>query len=365
MNRWIGLWLLIGWGALGCDPGPPPEVVGSPSDIPAFAEPEHFAGMILPADVSATAEGIELGRRLFYDPILSLDSTVSCATCHLPELAFTDGRARSTGIAGRTGRRSAMSLANVGYYHDGLFWDGRAQTLEEQVLHPIADTLEMGADPIGIDRRLRAHPVYGPALARLEGTGDEWPWVIALAQFQRSLISATAKYDRVRRGEAEYTAAEQRGFDIFFDVGGGVPTGDCGHCHTEPHFTNRAFENNGLDEATTLDDFPDRGRGEVTGVAFQNGMFRVPTLRNVELTAPYMHDGRFATLEEVVDHYNSGGQYAANVNANVHPLGLSARDRADLIAFLKTLTDSSFVNNPVHCNPFTAESSLGLSQIVD
>jgi cytochrome c peroxidase len=318
--------------------------------------------MLLPDDVPITDLGIELGRRLFFDPILSLDSTISCASCHDPALAFTDGRAQAIGINGRIGRRGSLSLANVGYYHTGFFWDGRATTLEEQILHPIRDSLEMASNPRLVAQRLKNHPIYGPALSRLEN-GGIGAWVVALAQFQRSLISADAKYDRVRLGKEEFTTAEQRGFDIFFDVGNGLPTGECAHCHIEPHFTNRAFENNGLDQALTLDDFSDRGRGGVTGQPYHNGMFRVPTLRNIELTAPYMHDGRFATLEEVVEHYNQGGNYAANVNPNVHELGLSVADQQDLVAFLKTLTDTSFVINPDYQNPFSAGTPVQLSQI--
>jgi cytochrome c peroxidase len=353
MLRWFGGFGLLLWGLVGCGPAadPPPAQLARYD----YAEPDHFAEMLLPAEPPVTELGVALGRRLFYDPVLSLDSSISCASCHLPALAFTDGRAFSTGVGGRPGRRSSMSLVNVGYYHDGFFWDGRAQTLEEQVLHPIRDTLEMAVDPAVIDERLRRHPYYGPELARLPSAGER-PWVIALAQFQRSLISADAKYDRVRRGEAQYTESEQRGFDIFFDVGNGLPTGECAHCHTEPHFTNRAFENNGLNAAIDWSDFPDPGRGAITGVAFETGKFRVPTLRNIALTAPYMHDGRFATLEEVIDHYNQGGHYAPNVNPNIHPLGLSERDRADLLAFLQTLTDTNFVTNEAFHNPFLTDA---------
>ncbi|MEL7160383.1 MAG: hypothetical protein AAFN92_06480, partial [Bacteroidota bacterium] len=180
----------------------------------------------------------------------------------------------------------------------------------------------------------------------------------ALAQFQRSLISNDAKYDRVQRGEAYYSAAEALGHAIFFDLAddsdgdfANLPTGECAHCHTPPHFTNRRFFNNGLDRADSLTAFTDPGRGAVSGNIFENGLFRTPSLRNAALTGPYMHDGRFNTLEEVVAHYNSGGHYAENKSANVFPLGLDAGQEAALVAFMRTLTDTSFVTNPAYGPP--------------
>lgn len=163
----------------------------------------------------------------------------------------------------------------------------------------------------------------------------------ALAQFQRTLISADTKFDRVMREEAQFTAQEKRGWTIFFDASPAVPTSECNHCHVDPLFSTLNFENNGLVAALSLDDYPDKGRGTITGNRNDNGLFRVPTLRNLKYTAPYMHDGRLKTLEAVLDHYASGGHPGTNVSPNVRKLKLSERDRADLIAFLNTLNDEN------------------------
>jgi cytochrome c peroxidase len=320
-------------------------------------EPEGFVRMAIPADNPMTEEGVALGRLLFYDPILSADSSLSCASCHIPQHSFADSRALSRGIGGREGTRNAPSLVNVGYCYTGLFWDGRVSSLEEQAIHPVMHPSEMGSDWAAVEGRLRRHADY-PVLFRrafgIETAGQIERRLVAraLAQFQRTLISAAAKFDRVQRGAASFTGAERRGWEIFFDFPGGLPAAECGHCHSDPLFTDLEYFNNGLDAASELSCHPSPGRASVTGRRSDRGKFRTPTLRNIEMTAPYMHDGRFETLEEVVDHYVSGGHYAENVNPNVRRLALSERDKADLIAFLQTLTDTSFVNNPDFQNPF-------------
>lgn len=341
-GRWFGVVLCSIW-LISC--GPEPISPDAPADWPP---------LIIPEKNPLTEEGVALGRRLFYDPILSKDSTVSCATCHEQHLAFTDGRARSVGVEGREGRRSAMSLANVGFQYRGLFWDGRVATLEEQSLHPVTDSNEMNNDWDEVARRLRRHPVY-PKLFRA-AFGDQpidsirvgW----ALAQFERTLISADSRYDKMTRGEIDFTLAEQRGWTIFFDASMKVPHAECNHCHVDPFFANPQFQNNGLAKTTSESGLYDKGRGEVTGNRYDEGKFRVPTLRNIALTAPYMHDGRFATLEEVLDHYNQGGHPGLNVSPNVRPLHLSEQDKQDVLAFLHTLTDSSFLNREAYRNPF-------------
>ena len=254
-------------------------------------------------------------------------------------------------------------LANTGYNRTTLFWDGRADDLETQALHPISTAHEMGGRWSDVLEKLRKHPIYRDAFVRaFDLLGGERIDSVhvgrALAQFQRSLISANSKYDRVQRGEAAYTPTEELGHAIFFDLADdpangyvGVPVGECAHCHAPPHFTNNRFFNNGLDAAPDLE-FPDPGRGALTGNRYDNGLFRTPSLRNIDLTAPYMHDGRLQTLAEVVDHYNSGGHYAPNRSPNVRPLGLNAEQKAALVAFLHTLTDSSFVHNPHYASPF-------------
>ncbi len=313
--------------------------------------------MLIPEDNPLTAEGIALGRMLFYDPILSKDSTVFCGNCHQQRRGFTDGKAISMGFGGRKGKRSAMSLANVGFHNKGLFWDGRVATLEEQAIHPVQDTLEMNLDWNIAEARLQQHERY-PILFR-KAFGIEYKEQItkdlvirALAQFERTLVSQDSKFDQVKRGEAQLTEAEARGFAIYFDTSSVLPHAECAHCHVDPLFADQDFFNNGIQKVNILDDFPDKGRGAVNGNHFDNGKFKVPTLRNIVQTAPYMHDGRFKTLAEVIDHYASGGHFAENLNPNVRRLNLSERDKQDLIAFLNTLTDSVFLNNPMYENPF-------------
>lgn len=325
----------------------------TPYSIPT---PEGFVEMVIPVDNPTTVEGIALGKQLFFDPILSIDSTISCGSCHKPELAFTDGMAVSLGIRRRKGKRSAPSLLNIGYHYKDLFWDGRSPSLEDQALHPIKDPLEMGDDLDVIEQRLQQSGTYQTsfhaAFPKQEISMDNA--AKALAQFQRTLISADSKYDQVQRGEASFTASEKRGWTIFFDAGyPEVPMAECNHCHMDPLFTDLRFANNGLDSSATLLDFPDPGLGGVTGNKYDNGKFRVATLRNIAVTAPYMHDGRFRKLEEVIDHYHSGGAYAENLDPNVRNLQLTEEDQADLLAFLHTLTDSVALQNPNYYPPTT------------
>ncbi|MEM8583854.1 MAG: cytochrome c peroxidase [Bacteroidota bacterium] len=322
------------------------------------AEPDDFARILYPDDNPTSAAGLDLGRRLFYDKGLSANGTVSCASCHRPELAFTDGLPLAMGIEGRRSTRNVPGLTNIGYNHFSLFWDGRSPSLEEQALHPLTDPNEMGGHWPDILDYLRADGEYVSAFSVAFDLSDDveiTPELVgrALAQFQRSLISHQSKYDRVLRGEAEFTAQELRGWAIFFDRAeeGGefvdLPTAECAHCHAAPHFSNQQFFNNGIDQAPQLTEFADPGRGGVTGSVSDNGMFRTPSLRNVALTAPYMHDGRFTTLEEVLEHYNQGGEYAPNRSPNVRPLGLTKQDKADLLVFLQTLTDEQFIQQQI------------------
>ena len=204
---------------------------------------------------------------------------------------------------------------------------------------------------------MQEHPEYPTYFREAFGISDRSEIdshlvTYALAQFERSLVSYDSKFDRELRGEIEFTEAEERGKTIFFDMSEELPKAECGHCHTDPLFTNLDFFNNGIEEVNDLEHFPDAGRGKITGNRFDQGKFRTPTLRNIELTAPYMHDGRFESLEEVIDHYVSGGHFVENKSPNVRKLDFSERDKQDLIAFLKTLTDTSFVNNVALQNPF-------------
>lgn len=345
---------------------PTSYTVQSPQGLPAM---EH------PADNPITVQGIELGRHLFYDPILSRDSTISCSSCHKIEKAFTDGEPKAIGIDGRVGKRNSMSLINVGYNwiksrEYNFMWDGRFSTLEDQILRgPVEDPLEMDNTWENVETALRTHSTY-PEMFR-EAFGIECKKDItrelvakAIAQFERTLNSADAQYDKDQWVPFEYmTAQELRGFAIFQGDAAGIPSaidGECAHCHSfsqnKALFARNGYSNNGLDAATTFNDFPDAGYGAVTGNAPENGMFREVSLRNIALTAPYMHDGRFATLEEVVDHYTSGIQHAPNLASELSTAQslptLTTAQKADLVAFLHALTDSSYFHKPEWNSPF-------------
>lgn len=178
--------------------------------------------------------------------------------------------------------------------------------------------------------------------------------VKAIAQFERTLISGNAKFDKIFRREDFFTDDELRGYELFFNASG-APDAQCGHCHTSPFMDNNDYFNNGLDGVNSLEDFKDKGRGKVTGKLFDNGKFRAPTLRNIEFTAPYMHDGRFKTLDEVIDHYASGGHYADNVDPfipQIKQINLTTKQKQQILLFLKTLSDKDFMNNPAYQNPF-------------
>lgn len=320
---------------------------------------ETLPKMDIPADNPLTEDGIELGRFLFYDPLLSGNETMACADCHLPKGGFTDNLAVSTGIDGNVGLRSSMSLINAGYFTKGLFWDGRIQTLEEQALLPVEDVNELHNDWETVIEKLQKHSDYPTRFRQAFGINNTSEITKelaakALAQFERSLVSANSKYDQVIRGEAFFTDEELGGFEIFFDEPNDLPDAECGHCHNAPLFTVNQYFNNGLDKVSSLEDFKDKGLGDITNNPFDNGKFRAPSLRNIALTAPYMHDGRFQTLEEVIDHYNEGAHFADNIDPLIKTkgLGLNEKHKADLLAFLHALTDTSFVNNPAYQNPF-------------
>lgn len=321
--------------------------------------PANFPKMTIPEDNPLTVEGIDLGRRLFYDPILSRDSSLSCAGCHLPKGSFTDNLATSKGVAGLNGKRSSMSLENIGFVNKGLFWDGRVQTLEEQALLPIEDPFEMHNLWEKAIEKLQKHKTYPTLFRKAFGISSKTEitkilTVKAIAQFERTLISGNAKFDKIYRREEYFTDEELSGADLYFNSAG-APDAQCAHCHASPFMNSADYFNNGLDSSKNLLDFKDIGRGRITGKLFDNGKFRSPTLRNIELTAPYMHDGRFKTLDEVLDHYASGGHYADNVDPfipQIKDIKLSAKQKKQIIAFLKTLTDTSFVNNPAFQDPF-------------
>ncbi len=315
----------------------------------------------LPTDASnpTMVDGVALGRMLFYDPILSRDSSQSCSSCHKQSLAFTDGQTFSTGIRGEKGKRNAMSIANLAYNLKGMFWDGRSNSLEAQALVPIEDHLEMDDTWENVEKKLRRSKRYPELFRKAFGISNKSEITRdlvtkSLGQFQRTIISSNSRYDKVVWAKEDFpTDEEQRGLELFFiELGRPIGHPGCSHCHFNPLFTDNNYHNNGLDKVANLAAFKDLGRGIVTNNQFDNGKFRTPTLRNIALTAPYMHDGRFKTLEEVLDHYSKGGHGVQNEDPNIQPFPLSAQEKADLIAFLKMLTDESFVTNVSFSNPF-------------
>ncbi len=327
--------------------------------------PPGFPMMPIPPDNPLTEEGIELGRHLFYDPILSADSTMSCFSCHNQSDGFSDINALSVGIDGIEGKRHAMALINIGYNIGGMFWDGRSNTIEEQALLPVEDPVELHDTWENVECKLSRHADY-PAMFRAAFGITDKSLITrdlvakALSQFQRALVSSNSRYDDiVYRNLDFFEDDEQNGHDMFFDLATGfLPDAECGHCHNKPMFTInfQNYRNNGLDNPPNINSFPDLGRGEVTGNQFDNGKFKIPTLRNIALTAPYMHDGRFQTLEEVIDHYNAGGHGTYNPGVEpdplILPLGLTDIQKQEILAFLHTLTDTTFLNNPAFSNPF-------------
>jgi cytochrome c peroxidase len=323
--------------ALGCgDEGTPAP---GPPTTPPVQVPPGFPPLPAPADNPLTAEKIALGKRLFFEKRLSRTGEIACASCHLQEHAFADPRRLSLGVEGRQGKRNAPALVNLAW-STSFFWDGGVDTLERQALAPIMDRDEMDLPLEEATGRLVGDGAYQALFARAYGGGPTPAGVTgALASFVRSLVSGDSRHDRHLRGDAgALDPAERRGRDIFFGE-----KGECFHCHDGFNLTNDRFANNGL-----YADGGDVGRQRVTRRPNDLGRFKIPTLRNVAVTAPYMHDGSLATLEEVVDHYARGGRGHESTDPNVHPLPLTEEDRRDLVAFLRALTDDEFLRDRRH-----------------
>ncbi len=317
-----------------------------PIDLPETFTPYRFTMSRtfpvpdLPRDNPLTEERVTLGRRLFHETALSRDGTISCASCHHADAAFTDQRPVSIGIGGEKGDRNSMPLFNLAWKRE-FFWDGRAPSLREQVLMPITDHREMDESLENVCLKLTELSGYTRMFAgayRSEGITAE-KISLALEQFLLTLSARDAKFDQALSGKAKLTEKEARGFELFmteYEPRTGQLGADCFHCHGGALFSDHQFHNNGLSGN-------DPGRAKVTGAAADHGKFSTPSLRNIELTAPYMHDGRFATLEEVVEHYSSGIQRVPTLDPNLakHPangLKLGSDDKAALVAFLRTLT---------------------------
>lgn len=314
----------------------------------------------IPADNPLTEEGVKLGRFLFYDKQLSSDGSIACGSCHVAEDGFSDTRRFSIGVLGLPGGRQAMSTVNMLWNSNQFFWDGRANLLRDQSLLPIQDSLEMHETLPNVVAKLENSTLYKNMFHKAFGSNEITEENIskALEQFMNSIVSFNSKFDKSLRGEAVLTPSEQRGknlffteYNAFFPLASGA---DCVHCHSGTNFENDLYMNNGLDsDADMMDD----GRMKATGDPLDKGKFKVPTLRNIELTFPYMHDGRFNTLEEVVDHYNSGMVSSSTLDPSqsspvLTGLFLDSTDKVDLVNFLKTLTDYEVISNPAYQSPF-------------
>lgn len=303
--------------------------------------PFGFPQPKIPSDNPMTEEGVELGKKLFYDPILSSNNTHSCASCHFQINGFSDPNQFSIGVNGLAGDKNASALINLAW-NTFNFWDGRVISLEEQALDPITNELELHSSWTEVVNRIKEDNTYRELFMMAFNTSnfDSSHVVKAIAQFERTLISGNSKFDKFVRNEVNLEVSELRGLEIF-----NSEKGDCFHCHSYPLFTSNDFHNNGLDPEITMDN----GRMDATNDPFDKGKFKSPSIRNVELTAPYMHDGRFNSLEEVIEHYNFGGHNSLTIDPLMKKvdfgLGLNNQDKIDLINFLKTLTDSTFINN--------------------
>ena len=316
----------------------------------------HIPPINIPPNNPMTNEGVELGRKLFFEERLSGNNTQSCGSCHIPSASFSDTTAFSKGIDGLYGNRNTMPLINLGWMNT-LFWDGRSNTLESQALGPVTNPVEMHDAWPNVANKLQADPLYPILFEQVFGTTEIDSVLVtrALSQFMRTLISGNAPFDKyLLTGNSGWNATDQQaaydGFTIFMDES----KGDCFHCHGDsfnPLWTDNVFHNNGLDAS-----FADNGRGVVTGNSFDNGKFKTPTLRNLVFTKPYMHDGRFNTLQEVISHYSQGLQSSPTIDPLMKHLGtggsqMNPGDKYKLFMFLVSLSDSTFVTNPAFQDP--------------
>lgn len=318
--------------------GEPTIAATRPIGVPVGIEtPLGLSPVPIPADNPPTAETIALGRKLFFEPRLSVDDSVACAGCHNPDFGFSDGQSTSTGVGGQKGGRNAPSVINAVYYTTH-FWDGRAPNLEKQAEGPVQNRIEMAHTLAGVERKLMADPAYQTEFEKAFGPGSITYDKVekAIAAFERSVVSGNSAFDRYFYGgnQTAMSEAARRGFEVFRDP----KKGNCATCHVPGLFTDNQFHNLGVG----VDDYgelPDLGRYQVTKRESDRGAFKTASLRGVAQTAPYMHDGSLKTLKEVVDFYVGGG----NSNPYRSPLirsleSLTGQEREDLVAFLEALT---------------------------
>lgn len=333
---------LVLWGCSDQDASPQ-------NDAYAFQPPATFPAAAYTLENNpVTRDGFELGRALFYDPILSADSSIACANCHQQARAFSDPVHRfSKGVGEASGFRNAPAIQNTAFQQD-FFWDGGVKHLDFVPINAITSELEMKETLAGVVTKLQRSTFYPARFSQAFGAGEvtSQHMLQALSQFMVMMISADSRYDRYLQGKESLTVDEQGGL--------GLMQQKCSGCHATDLFTDGSFRNNGLDE--TFDS--DAGRERITELDKDRGKFKVPSLRNAELTAPYMHDGRFNTLAQVLNHYSAGVKPSATLDplltgASPHPgIALTDTDQQQIIAFLKTLTDRTFTKDQRFSNPF-------------
>jgi len=301
----------------------------------AFAVPRGLPPIIWPRDNPYTPAKAELGRLLYFEKRISADGTLSCATCHHPSMAFTDQAAVSTGVKGQKGGVSAPTVINRAY---GAiqFWDGRAASLEAQAVGPMANPIEMGNNHPAVVSTLKKIPGYRSRFKEVFGTEDFTldHVAMAIATFERTVLSGNSPYDKYKLGNKTAMSASQiRGMDVFFNKA------KCDQCHEGASFTLNSFHNLGVGQKKPE---PEPGRFAVTKKAEDFGAFKTPTLREIEHTFPYMHDGSLKTLEEVVEYYDKGGIPNKNLDERIKKLNLTAQDKTDLVAFMKALSGTGW-----------------------
>lgn len=329
-----------------------PSTFGTPL---AFPRPVNFPPVDMPINNPLTKEGVKLGKHLFFDKRLSGDNSQSCASCHLQESNFSDPRQFSIGIDGSVGDRNGMPIMNLAW-QSFFFWDGRSHSLEDQALQPVENPIEMKTTWPEVIAKLEADPRYvtmftaafGPNSITKENAAK------AIAQYERTMISANSKFDQRARGEYVFTSLEEDGYQIF-----NSELGDCFHCHGDANTGNLfgalgdlQFSNNGIDSILK----PNTGFEVVTGNPQDRGKFKIPSLRNIEYSFPYMHDGRFATLQEVIEHYNMGGHITSTIDPNMKKAGVGHNwtpyQKSALLAFMLTLSDDPFLTDTTFTDPW-------------
>lgn len=325
-----------------------------------FPEISHFRPFVDDPENPLTVEGVDLGHHLFFDTRLSKDYTISCASCHEPEHAYSDPNRVSVGVGGEVGTRHSMSLLNLAWSKQFL-WDGRAATLREQALDPVTNPVEMNNTWEVVEQRIQAVPAYVEKFKKAFNTEVVTTDLItkAIEQYVKTLVVYNSDYDKYLRGEKQLSEAAMQGMKHFNNE-----TADCFHCHTTPELVvhpAKTFMNNGM---YLEDDFTDLGVGGVTGDSRDFAKFKIPSLRNVEFKAPYMHDGRFATLDDVLDFYDKGPTLSSTIEPimiaeanrrvvqfNHWGLNMTEQVRSEVIEFLKSLSDTSYLSNPHYLEP--------------